>query len=208
MQNIVQRSSEWRDMRAGRFTGSEIHKLLGIKGLGKTGESYAFEKAVEIVFGRDEDENFESFDMKRGKELEPYAFAKFKEMKELEFTNVEECVFFPYGDNAGASPDGLCGDDGVVEIKCPRPTKFFNIVANGLSVIDSEYYDQMQMEMLCAKCDKAYFFNYLIYNGQPMWHELLIERDETRISFIKARIEEATIVRDRFVEQLKNNAQF
>ena len=42
-----QRSEEWFKQREGRATASEIHKLMGIKGLGETGKTYAFEKAIE-----------------------------------------------------------------------------------------------------------------------------------------------------------------
>ena len=192
----------------GRFTGSQIHKLLGVKGLGLTGESYAFQNAIESVFGRNEDEQLETWDMKRGNELEPIAFDKFKELKELDFMNVEKCSFFPFGENAGASPDGLVNKDAVLEIKCPRPEKFFNLVAKGIDVIDKEYIAQMQMEMLCTNSNKCYFFNYIIYNGVPMWHEIVIERDEVMIELIKKRIAEAVIIRDNFIEQLKTNKQF
>jgi len=58
-----QRSKEWFDQRAGRFTASRISELLGVKGLGLTGEGYAFEMAIEMAVGRDEEESFESFDM-------------------------------------------------------------------------------------------------------------------------------------------------
>jgi len=81
----LQRSKEWYETRRGRFTASEIHKLMGIKGMGATGETYCFEKAVEIAFGIDEDDDFTSYDMKRGIELEPKAFAKFKEMVNTRF---------------------------------------------------------------------------------------------------------------------------
>mgnify|MGYP003473559635 FL=1 len=46
---VEQRSQEWYDLRKGVFTSSEAHKLLGIKGLGQTGETYALEKAIEII---------------------------------------------------------------------------------------------------------------------------------------------------------------
>ena len=77
-----QRSKEWFDSRLGKFTASEIHKLLGVKGLGETGKTYAFEKACELVYGKDENDDFTSFDLKRGVELEPMAFRKFKELEE------------------------------------------------------------------------------------------------------------------------------
>jgi len=205
---MEQKSDEWHKVRGTRFTGSEIYKLLGIQGLGATGVTYAFEKACNIVFGVDEEESFISFDMQRGNTLEPFAFNKFAEIKELEFLTVEKCSFFPYGEDAGASPDGLVGSDAVLEIKAPRPPKFFNLVANGKDAIDKEYIAQMQMEMLCTNSKRCYFFNYIIYNGEPMWHEIIVERDEVMIYKIKERIKEAVIIRDNFVDELRKNKQF
>ena len=205
---MQQRSNDWFEARKGRFTGSQIHKLLGVKGLGETGKTYAFENACDIVFGFNEDEGFTSFDMQRGIDLEPIAFNKFAELKQLDFISVEKCTFFPYGDNAGASPDGIVGDKAILEIKCPKPYKFFNLVANGVAEIDKNYFQQMQMEMLCTNSEKAYFFNYIIYNGIPMWHELIVERDEKVIDLIKERIIEATEIRDEYVLKLKSNIQF
>lgn len=205
---MKQRSKEWFAVREGRFTASRIGELLGVKGLGLTGENYAFEKATELVYGVDEEENFETFDMKRGTELEPIAFRKFKELKEFDFLDVQEATFFPLGDNAGSSPDGLVGHDEILEIKCPRSTKFFKLVAQGKEVIDKGYLDQMQMQMLCTNSKRCYFFNYIIFRGREMWHEIIIDRDEERIELIKKRIEEATKLRNEFVEYLTNNQQF
>lgn len=205
---MEQRSKEWFKAREGRFTASRISDLLGVKGLGLTGESYAFEKACELVYGVDEDESFESYDMKRGTELEPIAFRKFKELKEFEFLEVQETSFFAFGEDAGASPDGLVGQDANLEIKCPRSTKFFKLVAKGIEAIDKTYIDQMQMQMLCSNSQRCHFFNYIIFKGQEMWHEIIVERDEKRIDLIKERINEAVIVRNNFIEYLTNNQQF
>ena len=117
---MEQRSKEWFEQRLGRFTSSEIYKLMGVKGIGETGKTYSFEKAIEKVFGRDENWNVETWDMKRGKEQEELAFKLFQKQKAKQFIKVEETFFFPKGDNAGASPDGLVGSDAVLEIKCPR----------------------------------------------------------------------------------------
>ena len=205
---MLQRSEEWFDARKGRFTASNIHKLLGVKGLGETGKSYIFEKAIEQVFGLDEEDNFTSFDMQRGITLEPLAFRKFKELKELEFIEVQEATFFSYGLDAGASPDGLVGSNEILEIKCPRPTKFFNLVAKGIEAIDKEYIAQMQMQMLCTNSVKAYFFNYILFNGVEMWHEIEVNRDEKMIELIKERIIEATELKKDYICKLNNNKQF
>jgi len=205
---MLQRSEDWFNARKGRFTASEIHKLMGIKGLGLTGESYCFEKATELVFGLDEEDNFTSYDMQRGITLEPLAFRKFKELKEPLFVDVKEATLFPYGDNACASPDGLVGNDAVLEIKCPRSTKFFNLVAKGIEAIDKEYFYQMQFQMMCTKSTKAHFFNYIIFNGVEMWHEIEVDRCEETIKKIDERIKEATVLRNEFIEYLINNKQF
>lgn len=205
---MLQRSTDWFNARKGRFTASEIHKLMGIKGLGLTGESYCFEKASEIVFGLDEDDDFTSYDMKRGIELEPLAFRKFKELKEAIFIDVKEATLFPYGNDACASPDGLVGNDAVLEIKCPRSTKFFNLVVKGIDAIDKEYFYQMQFQIMCTNSNKAHFFNYQIFNGVEMWHEIEVERCEETIKKIDDRIKEATILRNEFIEYLINNKQF
>jgi len=205
---MLQRSNDWFEARKGRFTASNIHKLLGVRGLGQTGESYIFEKATEEVFGLDEEDNFTSYDMQRGVELEPLAFRKFKEIKELDFHDVKETTFFTYGKHAGASPDGLVNDNAILEIKCPRPMKFFNLVAKGIDAIDKEYIAQMQMQMLCTNSEKAYFFNYIIFNGVEMWHEIEVNRDEKMIDLIKERIEESIKIKNEFIEYLIANKQF
>lgn len=204
---LSQRSPEWHEMRRGRFTASDIYKLLGKQKLGLTGEGLAFEKAVEIVFGVEED-TFESYDMRRGIELEPFAFRKFQELKYLDFVDVQECLFFPYGNEAGASPDGLVGKDETLEIKCPKRNQFFNIVANGMDAVDKNYIPQMQMQMLCTNSVRCHFFNYGLFDGKEYWHTLIVERDEEMIELIKSRISEAVIIRDKYVKQLINNKQF
>jgi len=202
----LQRSAEWYTKRLGRFTSSRIHELLGVKGLGKTGESYAFELAVELVQGKNFDDDFTSFDMQRGIELEPIAFDKFAELKELEFVTVEKCGFFELNKDTGGSPDGIVSDNSVLEIKCPKANKFFRLVCD--EVIDPCYVDQMQHQMWVTASERAYFFNYLIYNGVPLWHEIVVSRDEERISLIKSRINEAAIMRDDFVNQILEKRQW
>ena len=205
---IEQRTEEWYNQRLGRFTASRIDELMGVKGLGLTGEDYAFQNACEVVFGRNEEDSFTSFDMQRGVQLEPLAFAKFNEVNQFNFIKAESASFFPFGEHAGASPDGLIGSDAILEIKCPRANKFFKIVEKGVDAIDRLYVHQMQMQMLCTNSQRCHFFNYIIYNGTEMWHEIIIERDESVINKIKERIEIATKLKLQFIESLKDKLQF
>jgi putative phage-type endonuclease len=197
----VQRSLEWHEQRLGLFTASEIHKLMGIKGLGETGKSYAINKAIEQLYGEVE-ENFTSYDMERGTELEPLAFAKFKELKSLDFLEVENCGFFSKYFH-GASPDGLVGTDAVLEIKCPKAGTFFKLVADG--EIDKKYFYQMQHQMMATGRTKAYFFNYFIFEGQEFWHEIILERDEKVCDLILDRILEAEQIKQEYINKLNGS---
>lgn len=202
---MEQRSIEWHEQRYGKITASEVHKLMGIKGLGETGKSYAIEKAIEQLYGQME-ENFISYDMERGTELEPLAFEKFKEIKSLDFIEVSKCGFIQICENSGASPDGIVGENDILEIKCPRSTTFFKLVAD--EEVDKKYFYQMQMQMICTGRKKAYFFNYIIIEGLEYWHTIEVERDSDVCDKIIERIAEAMQIKREYIEKINNNKQF
>ena len=202
---MEQRSDDWYTARLGKFTASEIYKLMGVRGLGETGKSYAIDKAIETLFGEVE-ENFLSIDMQRGVELEPLAFANFKEKMSLDFIDVSSCGFFNFEENAGASPDGLVGKNGILEIKCPKASTFFKLVAT--NVIDDKYLYQMQMQMLATGRSKSYFFNYIIIDGSEFTHLIEIERDESIVEKMKERIIEASEIKKEFINKLNKNKQW
>lgn len=205
MESIQQRSEEWHEQRLGRFTASEIYKLMGARGLGETGKTYAIEKAIEELYGKDEDD-FVSYDMQRGIELEPLAFAKFHEIMSFKFIETNTCGFFVFGKSAGASPDGLVGEDAILEIKCPKPLTFFKLVAT--NEIDDKYFYQMQKQMLATARNKAYFFNYLIIDGVEYHHTIEVEREDSVIEKMKERISEAEEIKEEFINKINNNKQF
>jgi exodeoxyribonuclease (lambda-induced) len=198
-----QRSLVWYQERYGKFTASKINDLLGIKGLGLTGETYAVEKAIEQLFGEVE-EGFTSKDMQRGIDLEPAAFAKFVEVHPN--LKVQNCSFFAYGEHAGASPDGLVDDDANLEIKCPKGKKFFRLVAE--ENIDKVYIAQMQMQLLATGRKRAYFFNYLELDGKVYHHTIIVERDEAMIDLIKERLDEAIIIKEDYIKLLNSKKQW
>ena len=208
---MLQRSDDWFKIRNSRFTASDSIRLLGKEGLKMTNQSielYAFEKAVEALYGKDEEESFVSFDMQRGIDQEPLAFNKFKDIKELEFLEVKECSFFPFGEHAGASPDGLVGNDAILEIKNPKRVKFFKQIVDGVEGIDPKYIAQMQFQMLCTNSNRGYFFNYLIDNGAEYWHEILVPRDEEMVDLFKIRLNRAIELKLDFIEKLRTQKQW
>lgn len=197
-----QRSSEWHEERRGLFTSSRFNELMGIKGLGKTGESYAFEMACDIVMGIEVD-GYVSFDMQNGIDTEPYAFDYFRAKKHLDFIPVEQTGFIRLNEFTGGSPDGIVDGKYPLEIKCPKRNKFLRLVAD--NVIDQVYIDQMQHQMWCMDADKAYFLNYITFNGEEYGHEIIVPRDEGRIKLMEPRLVEAVEIREKFINKLKSN---
>jgi putative phage-type endonuclease len=201
----LQRIESWKQERYGKFTASEIVKILGVRGLGETGKNYAIDKAIEALYGEFE-ENYISYDMQNGIDTEPLAFAKFKEIKSLDFLEVTNCGYFSNCDHSGASPDGLVSDDAILEIKCPKSNTFFKLVAT--NEIDAKYYAQMQMQMLSTNRNKAYFFNYLVHEGTEYHHEIIVERDEVMIEKIKERLKEVIEIKTDYINKIKLNKQW
>ena len=199
----VQRSVEWYQQRLGRFTGSEIIRLLGKLTTQKgqdAFESYCMEKASESVFGMIEDD-YVSFDMQRGIENEPYAYDEFWEQMGELFIPVRKVDFVPYGDHAGASPDGIVGESDTLEIKCPTMNNFTKFYLK--PIVPEKHYNQIQMQLLCLGGDKGYYFNYAIHHGKPYSFNLEIARDEELIKLMKERIEMGIELKLKYVEQLK-----
>jgi putative phage-type endonuclease len=199
---VKQRSDEWFEQRRGRFTASEIGSLMAVRGLGAGANTYCLQKAIEHCYDIEED-NYVSDDMKRGVEQEPLAFSKFKEIMQQKFIDVTEAEFEAFGEHAGASPDGLVGDYGVLEIKCPRPFAFFKIVADG--EIDNAHNLQMQMQMLCTGRSVAYYFNYIIINAVEYWHTIEVQRDDELCELLEKRINEAIIIKVDYINKIKTN---
>lgn len=206
---IQQRSDEWFEQRRGKCTASELYKIMGVRGFGETGESYTFDKACEVVFGLpDEDEQIITWDMLRGQQLEPLAFSKFKELKELDFLEVKESQFIDFNDYSGASPDGFVSNNSNLEIKCPKRNNFFKIVAMEHEAINKNYIYQMQFQMMATNTDKTYFFNYYIDKGFEMWHELEVYPDEKIIKTINERLEMFSEKRENYINLINKNKQF
>lgn len=200
---VTQRSEEWHLLRNPRFTSSKASALLStskrpmneeeliehkkanpksrvttIECIGDAFYTYCFEVAENAVFGKAEEDEFESFDMTRGNQLEPMIFRAFKESKDLDFLDVEECGFFINGEHEGSSPDGLVSDDSVLEIKAPRRSKFFRIVREGLEGLDKEWVAQAQHQMRVTGRSKCYFVVGYLHNTKIMIHTIEIPIDE------------------------------
>lgn len=150
-----QGSAEWLAERAGRVTASKIGDVMMAKTTAGF-QNYLAQLVCERLTGQPVD-TFKGEAMEHGNETEPQARAFY----ELESGNeVQECGFIlhPKLEWSGASPDGLIGGDGLVEIKCPQPAKHIKNLMGGS--IDRGYTLQMQWQMACTDrqwCDFVSF---------------------------------------------------
>lgn len=142
---MEQRSPEWYAARLGKVTASRIADVIART---KTGYSasranYLAELLCERLTGTTVD-SYESAAMVWGREKEPDAKAAYSFMTD---TAIEEAGFITHSSivMAGASPDGLIGDDGLIEIKCPNSATHIETLLS--QVIEGKYLLQMQFQM-------------------------------------------------------------
>ena len=140
-----QGSEEWLRERAGKITASMlVNVLMDKKNAGY--QNYLAQLVCERLTGEPV-ESYTSPAMQNGKDTEARARAFY----ELETGNtVAEVGFVPHPGipNSGASPDGLIGLDGGLELKCPQPAKHIKNLMGG--DIDRPYVLQMQWNMECS----------------------------------------------------------
>lgn len=127
--DVEQNTDEWENLRIGRVTMSSAAKIMANFGraFGDPAKEYALKIALEQVTGKKSEFGFRNADIDRGHAQEPIARMLYEEEN---FVTVNNGGFFDCGDY-GTSPDGLVGDDGIVEIKSVVPsTHFANIKRN------------------------------------------------------------------------------
>lgn len=145
MSDIEQGSHEWHALRLGRVTASRVADVLS-GGKGLTRAAYRNELVAERLTGTPCGSDYTSDAMRRGSEQEPFARAAY----ELATGCMVDLVAFVEHPRlmAGASPDGLVGTDGGLEVKNPDSATHIGYVESG--VVPSKYVSQMQWAMACT----------------------------------------------------------
>ncbi len=155
---LTQGTDEWHAARLGRVTASRVADVIAKtkSGWGASRKNYLAELVAERLTGTAA-EGFSNSAMKWGTETEPQARAAYEFYRGHDVTEVG-FVIHPTIEMAGASPDGLVGDDGLIEIKCPNTSTHIDTLMN--KSIAGKYVTQMQFQMACAGrawCDWASF---------------------------------------------------
>jgi len=158
MSDIEQGTPEWFAQRCGKATASRISDIVA-----KTKSGYSTSRAnymAQLVVERMTNQVAESYTnaaMEWGIENEGFARAAY-EGKTGVLVDEVGAIDHPTIAMSAASPDGLVGDDGCLEIKCPNTATHIDTVLGG--EIAKKYYDQMQWQMACAERDWCDFVSY------------------------------------------------
>lgn len=206
---MEQRTEDWFAARAGKATASAIHKIMARTktGYGADRGNYMAQLVTERLTGRPAD-SFSNAAMQWGIDQESSA----REAYALHIGDAVAEIGFvdhPAIGMSGASPDGLVGFDGLVEIKCPNTMT--HIATLDGAGIDKKYMLQMQWQMDCTGrdwCDFASFDPRM--PAEMQLHVRRVERDETMLSEIRAEVtaflDEVAATVDRLTTQYRKAA--
>lgn len=172
---LEQRSVEWFQCRRGIPTASNFDKIITSEGRpSKQRQKYLYELVGEKLGGI-VDEGYQSFAMLQGIEKEAEARALY----ELIHEPVQEVGFcLSDCERFGCSPDGLVGEHGLVEIKCPIISTHIGYLLAGEEV-PTDYFQQVQGQLLVTGRKWCDFVSY--YPGLKP----LIVREEPHDTFQK-----------------------
>lgn len=185
---LQQGTDAWLSARMGKVTASRVADVIAKtkSGYSTSRKNYAIELALERITKRRQ-EGFSSAAMAWGTEQEPNARAAYEMHCGL---LVEEVglIDHPTIPMAAASPDGLVGTRGLLEIKCPNPATHLETILSGKP--DPRYISQMFWQMACTGRDWVDFVSY-----DPRFPEAKqlfvcrVERDQNLIAELEAEVQ-------------------
>ncbi len=158
---MEQRSAEWYAARLGCVTASRVKDVMA-NGRGgapsASRKNYMMELLCERLTGRQGGADLSrNAAVQRGVELEPFAGMAYETDKGVIVVE-SGLVMHPIIARFGASPDGLVGELGVLEIKCPNTATHIATMQSGRH--DPQYEWQMLAQMACTNRDWADFVSY------------------------------------------------
>ncbi|YCH23117.1 YqaJ viral recombinase family protein [Pseudomonas sp. D1-3] len=206
-----QGSEIWHQARAGRITASMFGDARAkLKSGANKGQptsaalDYAFRLAIERIAGTPLDNGFETWQMRRGHELEPEARMEHEMQTGL---IVQRAGFVTTDDGAfGASADGLIGEDGVSEYKCflaPEKLRAFHIDNDASGIMD-----QVQGVLWITGRKWAHIGMYcpaLEPVGKQLWLQEF-KRDDDYIEQLEADLWQFKLLVDQYEAKLREKA--
>lgn len=200
-ESFIQGSDAWHQIRLGRVTASRVAEVIARTktGYGASRANYMAELVAERLTGQPA-ERFTNAAMAWGTEKEPDARAAYVFMRDADVAEVG-FVAHPRIAMTGASPDGLVGGDGMVEIKCPMTASHIETLIG--QAVPGKYVTQMQWQMACAGrawCDFVSFDPRMPAEMQLFVRR--VHRDETMIAELEREVSAFLAELDAKVAQL------
>jgi len=202
---IEQRTEEWFQARLGKVTASRVADVMAKTKSGPSASraNYMADLIVERLTGQ-RVEGFTNAAMQWGTDTEPQARSAYEFLTDATVTEEGFCLH-PSIREFGASPDGLVGDGGLLEIKCPNTASHLEVLLSG--DVPGKYVTQMQAQMACtvrAWCDFVSFDPRM--PGEMQLFVKRVHRDERFIGQMEDEIaeflgdlhEKLTALRDRY----------
>lgn len=201
-EEIIQGTPEWLQLRLGKVTASRVADVVART---KTGPSasranYMAQLVAERLSGAVQ-ESFTNAAMAWGTANEPeardaYGFYVDADVVQVGFADHPRIAM------TGASPDGLIGTDGLLELKCPNTSTHIETLLGG--AVPAKYLTQMQWQMACtgrAWCDFASYDPRL-----PQSMRLFVKRvtrDDAMIALLEKQVVEFLAELDQTVAELQ-----
>ncbi len=185
---IEQGSDAWRMQRCAKITASRVADIIARtkSGYSASRANYLAEIVAEMLTGVPQESGFTNAAMQWGTATEPQARAAVEFVHDV---TVELAAFVdhPTIPGSGASPDGLIGTDGLLEIKCPTTATHIDTLLS--KSIPGKYMTQMQWQMACTArtyCLFASFDPRLPANMQLFVHR--VNRDDAMIVSLEKEV--------------------
>ena len=212
---VEQRSEAWFELRKGKITSSEIHKIMGTKkgeeSLTETAKTYLLEKVAELFGGAphlSHPSGVKPMALEWGTEMEDVAIEHYNGLKNV---TVEKASFLPVNEHYGGSPDGLLPPGGIIEVKCPFSSA--NHFKHGMIKDDTDfkkvvpaYYYQCMSNIICADVEWCDFISYdpRVHDEYKMFVYRLY-RNQEEVEMINQRLDVATKYMQELIEKIQNS---
>lgn len=185
--SLVQGTPEWHAARVGKVTASRVADVIAKTktGVSASRKNYAAELVAERLTGKPA-ESYTNAAMQWGIETEPQARLAYEFLRDVAVVQVG-LIDHPVIRMSGASPDGLVGERGMLEVKCPSTATHIETLLS--RAIADKYIVQMQWQMACAGREWCDFVSYDPRMPEDM--QLFVQRvprDPKRILELEAEV--------------------
>jgi hypothetical protein len=182
--DIIQGTPEWDDVRRGLVTASAVGALLTATGKvanNETARTLTNLLVAERITGHT-DPTYQSDDMLRGLMDESKATAKYAEHFGVEVAEMGFMSREIDGWHLGYSPDGLVGDDGLVEVKSRRQKKHLSTIL--ADAVPPENVVQLQAGLLVSGREWIDYISWC--GGMPMWTKRVYPDPALHVAIVEA----------------------